>query len=89
MTSTSSLRQQIELNFVKGDACLYFEVMVKLSKQKRAPVLFPGLAPYRDIRQKSDSPQGAWFLHVACSCGAVRLIIRPLGDLSILLFVCH
>ncbi|NTU83791.1 MAG: hypothetical protein HGA45_31200, partial [Chloroflexales bacterium] len=48
-SSPTSLRQQIELDSVKRDACLYFETMVKLAKQKTAPILFPSMAPYLSL----------------------------------------
>lgn len=47
MTSKqSSVRKLIELDLVKRDACLYLEIMVKLSKQKMASILIFGLVPY-------------------------------------------
>lgn len=42
----SIIRKSIELDLVKRDACLYLEIMVKLSKQKMDSVLMFGLVPY-------------------------------------------
>ncbi|HRQ41495.1 MAG TPA: hypothetical protein PLD25_26545 [Chloroflexota bacterium] len=45
-TQQLSLRQQIELELIKGDAFLYFELMLKLSESPSAGILYPSLAPY-------------------------------------------
>lgn len=50
MSSHQSIsRQKYELDLIKRDVCLYLEIMSKLSKQKGAPILFPGLAPYLSL----------------------------------------
>lgn len=38
--------RKYELDLIKRDVCLYLEIMSKLSEQKGASILFPGLAPY-------------------------------------------